>query len=308
MDAEGAPDPALTESAALDIVRRHFPAAGKLEAIDESGRKGRAYFIEGGIVLKTQRPVRLRSRAIEEFATSLEKEAFFLQCLAQNDAIAVPGCLGYGRQGPLEYICMTRIPGISLRSAELSEPERKAVLVELGALLRRIHSLPQDQMAASGLFPQDGNAAALRRRLESLFAQILNEMSQLPEHWQIREANTIAKTALDALPDTPERITLHSNPAPEHVFIDPITKRLAGLIDFGDAYISHPSFDLRPWPNLPDRDALLAGYRQDSPVDESFLATGRIGLILGELAGALRRREPPARAEANLQTLLAELH
>jgi Ser/Thr protein kinase RdoA (MazF antagonist) len=30
-------------------------------------------------------------------------------------------------------------------------------------------------------------------------------------------------------------VVLHSNPSPAHVFVDPDTGQLTGLIDFGDA-------------------------------------------------------------------------
>ena len=56
-----------------------------------------------------------------------------------------------------------------------------------------------------------------------------------------------------------------------------------------------------------DRVSLLAGYTDAGPVDDAFLQCWRVGLILGELAGLLRQREPPDRAEANLRGLLAEL-
>ena len=149
----------------------------------------------------------------------------------------------------------------------------------------------------------------MRVHLEGLFARIVEAMSELPQEWQMRlPAEQVAATALAALPDTTERVALHSNPAGEHVFAEPETGALAGLIDFGDAYIGHPAFDLRPWRELGDRNAVLSGYVQEAgPVDGSFLATWRVALILGELASVLRMREPPDRAAERLRLLLREL-
>jgi Ser/Thr protein kinase RdoA (MazF antagonist) len=81
---------------------------------------------------------------------------------------------------------------------------------------------------------------------------------------------------------------LHSNPGPPHAFIEADTSEFCGLIDFGDAYISHPAFDLRAWRAAPDRVALLEGYTSDSPVSDGFLRTLRLrqaGDLMAALAG-----------------------
>jgi aminoglycoside phosphotransferase (APT) family kinase protein len=216
--------------------------------------------------------------------------------------------LGYGREGGVEYVCMTRVLGVSLRRADLTPSQREAVLRELGATLHRIHNLPKGPFADSGLFPQDPPGPPLNAPLEALFARIVEAMNELPDHARLHlPAEHIAAKAIAALPETTERVALHSNPAGEHAFADPQAGALTGLIDFGDAYIGHPAFDLRPWRDHVDRTAVLAGYAAEGAVDDSFLATWRVALILGELAGVLRRREPPARAEENLRQLLREL-
>ena len=302
-------DPVLDDDVAVAIVQRYVPTAKRVTAVDESGRKGRAYFIDDEVVLKTHRPVRLRTRVVEEFETSLEKEALFLEHMAREPGIRTPRLLGYGRESGVEYVCMTRVLGVTLRRTGFSPLQRERALRELGVTLRRIHGLPQAPLANSSLFPQVGSGPAMRVHLEGLFARIVEAMSELPQEWQMRlPADQVAATALAALPDTTERVALHSNPAGEHVFADPQTGALTGLIDFGDAYIGHPAFDLRPWRELGDRNAVLSGYVQETgPVDGSFLATWRVALILGELAAVLRMREPPARAEERLRLLLRDI-
>ena len=301
-------DPVLDEDAALALVRRHVPAAKHLVAVDESGRKGRAYFVDDDVVLKTHRPVRLRARLVEEFETSLEKEAFFLRHMAADDRLKAPKLLGYGRGHGVEYVCMTRIQGVSLRRANLTAQQRAAVLQELGLMLRRMHAFPQGPFVASHLFPSDGSSQELRRRLESLVAHMTSAIHELPSEWRIRlPPEQVASEVLNALPDQPVRAALHSNPAGEHVFVHPETGTFAGLIDFGDAYISHPALDLRPWRDPVDRSALIEGYSIEGNVDASFLTMWRIGLLLGVLAEVLRRREPPKRSEETLRQLLTEL-
>jgi hygromycin-B 7''-O-kinase len=66
---------------------------------------------------------------------------------------------------------------------------------------------------------------------------------------------------------------LHSNPGPPHTFIDPSTGRFQGLIDFGDAYISHPALDLWRWRWPTERAAALAGYTADAAASDGFMRT-----------------------------------
>src|SRR5207248_7012433 len=67
-----------------------------------------------------------------------------------------------------------------------------------------------------------------------------------------------------------EPVPLHSNPGPEHVFVDPETLRFTGVIDLGDAYLSHPALDFRRWAQPADRLALMAGYADDKQLSDAF--------------------------------------
>src|SRR5438045_3612581 len=66
-------DPVLSDSVVLDFARRHVPAVRAVTGVDESGGEARTYVIDDNIILKTQRPHRVRPR------TSLEKEVFHLR-------------------------------------------------------------------------------------------------------------------------------------------------------------------------------------------------------------------------------------
>jgi Ser/Thr protein kinase RdoA (MazF antagonist) len=305
MMAHAAVDRVLSESEVLSIVRRHKPAATALTGVDESGRKGRAYFVDGDVVLKTHRPARLRGRLVEEFETSLEKEAFFLGQLQSHAIGETPRPLGHGHDLGVDYVCMTRVPGISMRRLELTGRERSAALASLGRLLARIHSIAQDEITSCGLFPTDGDAGALRERMGALLEAVADAVNGLPRGERLsRDAHAIAEAALKLLPAEVEPVAVHSNPAPEHVYVEPSSGEVIGLIDFGDAFISHPAFDMRPWRSRADRDVLVAGYREVRMVDEAFLATMRAGMVLGELANVTRGRRPVAESEDIIEDLL----
>src|ERR1051326_5567724 len=138
-------DPVLDASTVLNLSRRHLPSATAVTDIDESGGEARTYAIDKRFIFKTQRPHRVRPR------TSLEKEVFHLQQLANRAPdVSVPRVLGYGREGDLEYILMTRMPGVAMRHLSIAGETRAQVLRELGASLRQMHDLDPEPFRTSG--------------------------------------------------------------------------------------------------------------------------------------------------------------
>src|SRR5215510_13744353 len=142
-----AADLVLEERTVLDIVRGHGVHCSAVTRVDETGGEARAYVLDANVVLKVQRPHRLRPR------TSLAKEAFFLHQLAAYPDIVVPHVLGYGRHDTIEYLVMTRMSGVLALTVELTGVQRRHLLHQLGRVLRRLHSIPQASFHSSALFP-----------------------------------------------------------------------------------------------------------------------------------------------------------
>lgn len=299
-----APDPVLTDDLVLSLARRHVPEARAITGVDESGGEARTYAIDDAIILKTQRPQQLRPR------TSLEKEVFFLgQLAAVAPEVSVPRVLGYGRNdSPVEYTVMTRMPGVAMRHASLDEGARRAVLARLGATLRRIHTLSVAPITASGLFPGDQSFVDTQIRFGNQFNDLADEIRIAQRPWRLPlTVEQVGAKAVAAVPRSTERVALHSNPYLEHVFVHPESGAFSGVIDFGDAYISHPAFDMRRWTHPSDREALLRGYTSEGPVSEEFLSTWRAVMILGDVVTIAYYPERAAAAEQDLLALLAGL-
>lgn len=277
-----APDPVLDEQSVREAVHRHAPHAGRLLKVDESGGEARAYHLEGDIVLKTQRPHRLRPR------TSLAKEDLVLRTLERTGGFPVPRVLGYGVIDGTEYLCLTRMPGAAMRNAELTPPQRTAALEELGRTLRRLHQIDQSPLASSDLVPGDRASGDLRTRFAGSFER-LAEMLDQTEGWDdALDVREIAATRLSDTPTDTGPVALHSNPGPEHTFVHVDGGRFTGLIDFGDAYRSHPALDLRPWDDQTDAQNLLAGYRSLGALPDGFDHVRRTGLLIMTLTRAAR--------------------
>jgi hygromycin-B 7''-O-kinase len=282
-------DPVLDFDFVLELARRHMPSAKAVTFVDETGGEGRGYFIDREFVIKTQRPHKVRPR------TSLEKEARHLQLLAEDvPDVSVPRLLGYGSHNGVEYLVMTRVPGTAVVAMELGGVQRRELLRQLGSTLRRMHAMPVESFRNSGLFPGDTGAADIRRRVEDELRDAVEgarglQLGVAPEEIRDEALGLLGPVATPAVP-------LHSNPGPEHVFASS-AGRLSGIIDFGDAYVSHPAFDLRRWLRLDDLTALMAGY---GAVNETFQAEWLAITLSGFLYDAVLR---PGRRDRALQGL-----
>ena len=259
----GAADPVLEDDLVLDIIRQYASGAKAVVSVNDTHGEARAYMVDENIALKVQRPQQLRS------STGLEKESFFLKQLEQQTGVSAPRVLGYGKRGTVEYICMTRIPGIAAEHTRLSAKEKNALLFELGKELRKIHGIDQRPIAESGLFPRDDPpdlTERLRQRYQSAIRQRAENVSKMKLEYTLNEI----EKALQTIKDTDAFVALHVNPYIPHVFVDEQTHKYSGIVDFGDAYIEHPIFDMWYW-SAKSRKVLLSGYTSDKPVSAAFL-------------------------------------
>jgi hypothetical protein len=129
-------------------------------------------------------------------------------------------------------------------------------------------------------------------------------ISATPNLWQLDVSPAdLASRVIAALPASVELVALHSNPGPVHTFIRPDTLEFVGLIDFGDAYISHPALDWH-WPTHTDRVALLHGYCDATPATNEFMAAWRAALVLSDMSALATRPETRPQALERLHHLL----
>ncbi len=294
----GAPDPVLETDMVLDIARRHAPAVSTVLHVDESGGEARAYLLDGNAILKTQRPHRLRPR------TSLAKEALILDHLAQSSSLPVPRILGYGQEGSVEYILMSRMAGVAMHNATLSPDARAAALHQLGRVLRQLHGVDQDALLSTGLIAGDSSSSDLSDRLVGAYDRLIAALQRAGGWPAALPLGDVSSRALAALPRELPFVVLHSNPSAVHTFVDASSGAFTGIIDFGDAYRSHPALDLRAWADPADALELRAGYVAAGPLPVGFEQVWRAGQVLTEMALAVRGQRDLGLAARNIRGLL----
>lgn len=277
------PDNLLDDSLVLDIVREFVPSAIRIISVDESGGEARVYAVDDDIILKTQRPHKLRPR------TSLQKEVFMLREIEKQSDISVPRVLGYTRRSDfIECTVMTRMPGSAIIRTEMSKSEMAAALFIHGMALKKLHSLDQKPFVDSGLFPNDKTSDNVKKRFLYRFNLALKAMEKDIVKIERESIEQLGKEIIMQVPENLKLVALHSNPYKEHVFVSN-DKSYSGMIDFGDAYISHSVNDMRRW-SLEERGYLFNGYTSIGIDSDGFLQMWDIVYQIDALLDILKLR------------------
>ena len=204
---------------AYEALNRHGLAM--VEAV--AGRGGTfPTLVGGGVAVKLfgHLPFWKRSHAGELAA---------LDCVAGDCRIPAPkllahGCLFDNAAAPWPYLVMTSMPGANWEDASLSPSQKRAVAADLGRTIMRIRDVSPSSALAT---PEDWStwrtSEAVRRTV-------------LPPHLVEQVDDFVA-----AIPET-DRVFVHGDLMHRHVFVS--DSGLTGLIDWGDAVVADPHYEL----------------------------------------------------------------
>ncbi|WP_328331985.1 aminoglycoside phosphotransferase family protein [Kribbella sp. NBC_00382] len=198
-----------------------------------------------------------------EWAWKQAKEVHVYGLLREHLKAAVPSVL-HAEPGEPAFTVLTKIDGVPLSEAE--PPDWKAVYVQLGELLKRIHRIPQPAygyLTDEVLEPLPSNDAYMRRQ----FTKKLKEFDELGGDPQLSEkiaryveehAGLLSKNTAPAL--------CHNDFHEGNVLVDPETWQVQGFIDVENAIAADPLVDLAKtecysiWGNADKLAGLLEGY------------------------------------------------
>lgn len=145
-------------------------------------------------------------------------------------------------QWPWPFLILTQLRGATYAalSATLDRAARRRVAGDLGWLLRRLHRLP---LSGRRLAPSWRHFLALLERRRGEAPQDHRRWGLLPPRLCDQLDGWLPDPGV--LVDTGRPPCLvHGDLHGEHVFLDPASSRLVGVIDFTDVYAGDPRYDL----------------------------------------------------------------
>ncbi len=274
------PNDALAQ--AEEILRRHLPQRrGEPVRLLGEGWDYTCVLVGVDLVLRISRARTPRRRLLQEAAVT--------RLLEGSLPLLVPQLrlLGGGQAVAAAY------PYVAGNQAQIAGGN----LALLGHFLRSLHAVPRSAVMAAGIgwVQWSGGGRAWEDGLRRYLAKANQAVSpHLP--WERRKALARRVGAFLSDPDNfrfAARL-IHADLSPEHLLADPRSGVLQAVIDFGDAGLGDPAYDVRPeWTPY---------YR---PVGKTFRARQRFYRFLEPLHGALYAVETVD--EAALRSALGRL-
>ncbi len=173
------------------------------------------------------------------FLASHEREVAALRCIGGGLAIPIPELLAGGALGPWRYFVATRLPGRPIDAVwdDLDRPTRADLATQLGHAIAELHAVDAAALAAVTEPWADFRPSQRARGMDPARRKGLT-----PE--RIAEVDDYLQR-LDAIPEAlGGSSVLHTEIGPSHVLVD--EGRITGLIDFGDATVGDPEYDIAP--------------------------------------------------------------
>jgi hygromycin-B 7''-O-kinase len=230
------------------VLSRHHLPASELETPFAGSFP---VFLAGDVVVKLFGPV---FDGTESHAAELAMH----HLLAGHPEVPAPGLIARGclfdEEPRWPYLVTGRLPGVAIREAGLDHFQAVSVATQLGEAVGCLHQLPAPEAVASRDVLRQMRAGAAERL--SGFGMPGHLAEQVPDYL----ADALLATSL-----------VHADITADHVFVD--RAGLAGLIDWGDALIADPYYELVAvyfdafggrWPLL---TGFLRGYGWDRDGD-----------------------------------------
>lgn len=181
-----------------------------------------------------------------EVEAALEMEACLLPALAPTLSLPVPRFAHLARRAdgwPVPFAAYRRIPGAQFDPTLLPPTLAKEAAHRLGCFLGELQRFPRAQAVCLGV--PDATPARWHGEYRALYASVRRQVLPLltpaaRARWQALWEAFLARS--EHLRFQPA--LLHHDLVAEHILYDPAQGALAGVIDWSDAAIGDPAFDL----------------------------------------------------------------
>ncbi len=211
------------------LLTRHLPgyevrSVAKLgEGLDNV-----AYEVNAELIVRAS-----KEAALDRRSESIRREADLLAAVSELSPLPVPEPIfGDVEAGVLAYC---KLPGVPLLDQAVTDPARLAS--DLGGFLGRLHRASVQEMEK--LVGRDADPLTTwRQEAERDYLKIAK---QLPA-----TARRLVEDFLGRVPPAEKRVVAfcHNDLGAEHVLVDAGTNTVTGIIDWTDAAIADPAYDL----------------------------------------------------------------
>ncbi len=201
-------------------------------------RPGADDWLDGSDVVFGLGTVAVLKLVAPPFKKEHEAEVIALRTLSAHPEIPAPSLIARGEIEGWPYLVETRMPGTPLGGVwrTMLDEQRRTVLVEIGAMLRRLHRVTPGGLAEVGpgwpeFLATEMAACAERQRKWGLAAHLVDE---------------IPSFLRSAAPLDGEALFLHADATPGNLLVRNVggAWHLSGLVDFGDATVGRREYDL----------------------------------------------------------------
>jgi aminoglycoside phosphotransferase (APT) family kinase protein len=250
------PEQEVAPSLAAALIERQFPALrpARVEAWGE-GWDNFAFRVNGALLFRFPR----RQIAVEW----IEKEHRFLPRIAPllPLPVPVPRWLGRGDLGyPWPFLGHEMVPGETACGAGLNDEERAALAAPLGAFLAVLHRIPVEDA------PPDRFG---RLDPERLVSRAHTNLNALQSNNLIPDIGRLLSMLEDVTPlDARPPVLLHGDLYVRHLLLNE-SRKLCGVIDWGDLHAGDPAVDLQIAHSFLPRAAHAAFLAAYGPVDDA---------------------------------------
>ncbi len=227
----------MTDLASLTArIRAEFPDLDFARArLEESGEDHQVVVLDAGWVFRFARPGRGR----EALAGP---ERALLAWLAPDVPFAIPFFERFSAAG--DFVGYRYIAGRPLRPelyATLADRTREATLAAMAVFLTRVHAAPPATIAqADGAVAKEWTGAMWRKRW---LAERRAPVARFAPTALVARADRFFD-AFAAAAKPPREVVIHGDVSDDHMLLAPSGGALAGVIDFGDACLGDPAYDL----------------------------------------------------------------
>ncbi len=177
------------------------------------------------------------------------------------------------------------------RFSALTRKERRAVISQLASFLTTLHSVPANTIPAQ----KDNKASRPELYAARYWKERRRVIASAVFPKLLKRLDAFFSVYAEKTNSAPHRTIIHRDLRDEHVLLNPQSRRISGIIDFGDATIGDPAFDFT-WLWEYGKETAEEIYRKyRGPKDAEFLKRSHahyLRWMADEFYYAIKNRKP----------------